>query len=41
MARATHSSSTDAPRDAIALLKQDHRAVEALFEEFEDADESE
>jgi hemerythrin superfamily protein len=41
MARATHSSSTDAPRDAIALLKQDHRAVEALFEEFEGADESE
>jgi len=41
MARATHTSSTDAPRDAIALLKQDHRAVEALFEEFEDADESE
>jgi len=42
MARATHSSrSTDAPRDAVALLKQDHRAVEALFEEFEEADESE
>jgi hemerythrin superfamily protein len=41
MARATHTSSTDAPRDAIALLKQDHRAVEALFAEFEDADESE
>lgn len=41
MARATHTSSTDAPRDAIALLKQDHRAVEALFSEFEDADESE
>jgi hemerythrin superfamily protein len=41
MARATHTSSTDAPRDAIALLKQDHRAVEALFDEFEDADESE
>lgn len=41
MARATQSGSTDAPRDAIALLKQDHRAVEALFEEFEDADESE
>jgi hemerythrin-like domain-containing protein len=40
MARATHKS-TDAPRDAIALLKQDHRAVEALFEEFEDADEGE
>ncbi|MBL8265560.1 hemerythrin domain-containing protein, partial [Steroidobacter sp.] len=41
MARATTTHSTDAPRDAIALLKQDHRAVEALFEEFEDADESE
>lgn len=41
MARATQTLSTDAPRDAIALLKQDHRAVEALFEEFEDADESE
>ncbi|MDY6944113.1 MAG: hemerythrin domain-containing protein [Pseudomonadota bacterium] len=41
MARAKQTRSTDAPRDAIALLKQDHRAVEALFEEFEDADESE
>jgi hemerythrin superfamily protein len=41
MARATHTSSTDAPRDAIALLKQDHRAVEALFDEFENAEESE
>jgi hemerythrin-like domain-containing protein len=41
MARANDTSSTDAPRDAIALLKQDHRAVEALFEEFEDADQSE
>jgi hemerythrin superfamily protein len=42
MARATQSTrSTDAPLDAIALLKQDHRAVEALFDEFEDADESE
>lgn len=41
MARATHPRSTDAPRDAIALLKQDHRTVEALFEEFEDADEGE
>lgn len=41
MARATHKPSTDAPRDAIALLKQDHRAVEALFDEFEDAEESE
>ncbi|HWK50861.1 MAG TPA: hemerythrin domain-containing protein [Steroidobacter sp.] len=42
MARANHhTSSSDAPRDAIALLKQDHRAVEALFDEFHDADESE
>jgi hemerythrin superfamily protein len=41
MARASQSRSTDAPLDAIALLKQDHRAVEALFDEFEDADESE
>lgn len=41
MARASQKRSTDAPQDAIALLKQDHRAVEALFEEFEDADESE
>jgi hemerythrin superfamily protein len=42
MARATHSTrSIDAPLDAIALLKQDHRAVEALFDEFEDADEGE
>ncbi|WP_116809481.1 hemerythrin domain-containing protein [Steroidobacter cummioxidans] len=41
MARANHTSSSDAPRDAIALLKQDHRAVEALFDEFMDADESE
>jgi hemerythrin superfamily protein len=41
MARANQTRSTDAPRDAIALLKQDHRMVEALFEEFEDAEESE
>ncbi|HEY0682537.1 MAG TPA: hemerythrin domain-containing protein [Steroidobacter sp.] len=41
MARATHTRSTDAPQDAIALLKQDHRTVEALFAEFEEADESE
>ena len=40
MARSTSPSSrsTDAPRDAIALLKQDHRTVSALFEEFEKAD---
>ena len=43
MARSTSPSSrsTDAPRDAIALLKQDHRTVSALFEEFEKADEEE
>ncbi|HKU13926.1 MAG TPA: hemerythrin domain-containing protein [Steroidobacteraceae bacterium] len=42
MARSTpNRSSSDSPRDAIALLKQDHRTVEALFEEFEKADEEE
>ncbi|HEU4653300.1 MAG TPA: hemerythrin domain-containing protein [Steroidobacteraceae bacterium] len=41
MARSTPSRASDAPRDAIALLKQDHRTVEALFDQFEDADESE
>src|SRR5678815_3972955 len=43
MARSTNTSgrSTDAPRDAIALLKQDHRTVSALFEEFEKADDEE
>lgn len=46
MARATSQKSTsrrasDAPRDAVALLKQDHRTVEALFSEFENADETE
>lgn len=41
MARATPSRAIDSPRDAIALLKQDHRTVEALFDEFEDADEPE
>ena len=43
MARSTTTSgrSTDAPRDAIALLKQDHRTVSALFEEFEKAEEEE
>lgn len=42
MARATpQKRSTDAPLDAIALLKQDHRTVEALFDEFEQADETE
>jgi hemerythrin-like domain-containing protein len=38
---ATSGRNTDAPRDAIALLKQDHRTVSALFEEFEKADEEE
>ena len=41
MARATPSRSTDAPRDAIALLKEDHRTVERLFEQFEEADDAE
>ena len=43
MARSTSTSgrSSDAPRDAIALLKQDHRTVSALFEEFEKAEEKE
>jgi hemerythrin superfamily protein len=39
MARATSKAATDAPRDAIALLKQDHRVVEKLFAEFEQADD--
>ena len=39
MARA-NPRSTDTPRDAIALLKEDHRNVEQLFEQFEDADET-
>jgi hemerythrin-like domain-containing protein len=41
MARSTPSRASDAPRDAIALLKQDHRTVEALFDQFEEAEESE
>jgi hemerythrin-like domain-containing protein len=41
MARSTQTRSSDSPRDAIALLKQDHRTVSALFEEFEKADEEE
>jgi hemerythrin superfamily protein len=42
MARTTTTGrSTDAPRDAIALLKQDHRTVSQLFEEFETAEEEE
>jgi len=39
MARA-HPRSTDTPRDAIALLKEDHRSVAELFEQFADADEA-
>jgi hemerythrin superfamily protein len=43
MARSTSGSgrSTDAPRDAVALLKQDHRTVSELFDEFEKAEEEE
>lgn len=41
MARSTPSRSSDAPRDAIAMLKQDHRTVDALFTEFSSADEEE
>jgi hemerythrin superfamily protein len=41
MARSTQVRSSDSPPDAIALLKQDHRTVSALFEEFEKADEEE
>jgi len=37
MARA-HPRSTDTPRDAIALLKEDHRTVAELFEQFAAAD---
>lgn len=39
MARSTSKAASDAPRDAIALLKQDHRVVERLFDEFEEADD--
>jgi hemerythrin superfamily protein len=39
MARSTPQAESDAPRDAIALLKQDHRMVEDLFEEFEEQDD--
>jgi hemerythrin superfamily protein len=43
MARSTSAPdrSIDAPRDAIALLKQDHRTVSGLFDEFEKADDEE
>jgi hemerythrin-like domain-containing protein len=39
MARA-NPRSTDIPRDAITLLKEEHRNVEQLFEQFEQADET-
>jgi hypothetical protein len=35
--RAKNGNGRSRPIDAIALLKSDHRTVEALFEEFEDA----
>lgn len=41
MARSTHIRSSDSPHDAIALLKQDHKTVSALFEEFEKAEDEE
>ncbi len=41
MARSTQTRSSDSPRDAIALLKEDHRTVSALFDEFEKAEEEE
>jgi len=37
MVRATQGKQSEASLDAIALLKQDHRLVEQLFDEFEDA----
>jgi hemerythrin superfamily protein len=41
MARANPGRANDAPRDAVQLLKQDHRNVEALVAAFEDADDEE
>jgi iron-sulfur cluster repair protein YtfE (RIC family) len=41
MARANPDRANDAPRDAVQLLKQDHRKVEALVDAFEDADDDE
>ena len=41
MARSTQTRSSDSPLDAIALLKQDHRTVAALFDEFEKAEDEE
>jgi hemerythrin-like domain-containing protein len=39
MASQTHSK--DTPRDAISLLEQDHRTVEDLLQQFEEAEEGE
>jgi hemerythrin superfamily protein len=41
MARAHPERASDAPRDAVQLLKQDHRNVEALVAAFEDAEDEE
>lgn len=41
MAKATQPGAAGKAADAIALLKQDHRTVEAGFEEFEKADDDE
>ncbi|PZN31757.1 MAG: hypothetical protein DIU71_09175 [Proteobacteria bacterium] len=39
MARAVATRSSDLPKDAIALLKNDHRTIEQLFDEFERTEE--
>ena len=41
MAKATQPRSSGKAADAITLLKQDHRAVEALFQEFEKSEGTE
>src|SRR4051812_14659394 len=41
MARATQTRNGEKPQDAIALLKQDHRTVEQLFEQFEETEDGE
>jgi hemerythrin superfamily protein len=41
MAKATQPRSSGKAADAITLLKQDHRAVEALFQEFEKSEDTE
>ena len=41
MAKATQPRSSGKAADAITLLKQDHRAVEALFQEFEKSEDAE